>query len=38
MNEGRIEADGPAKELLPGPNVERIFGIRASAEGWLPLR
>lgn len=38
MNEGRIEADGPAQNLVPGPEVERIFGITASPEGWLPLR
>jgi iron complex transport system ATP-binding protein len=34
MDGGRIAADGPPAELLAGPVVERVFGIRRREKGW----
>jgi len=37
MDNGRIEADEAASELLAGPHIPRIFGVRPGPEGWEPV-
>jgi iron complex transport system ATP-binding protein len=34
MDGGRIAADGPPAELLDGPHLRDVFGIRRGLEGW----
>ena len=36
MSDGRIAADGPPAEIIDGPVVPAVFGIRRVSGGWRP--
>lgn len=38
MKDGRIAADGEAADLLASNHIPHIFGIKATASGWRPLK
>jgi iron complex transport system ATP-binding protein len=36
MSEGRVDADGEPQQLLSGPLMQRVFGIRLIEGAWEP--